>query len=163
MIGKNVKVTLTAFETELAVNVGVRRQLAALRDGRPDKHGYAGDGWSIHIHGAGGEMAFAKAAGLYWNGSVDTFSDPDVGTFQVRTRSGIGERNSLIVRPGDEDSSAFVLVIGQIPEYTIVGWLYGHSAKDAKWIQTYGNRPGAYFVPQDELNPFPLPAISKAA
>jgi hypothetical protein len=142
---------------ELAVGVGVRRQLAALRDNRPDKHGYEGDGFSIHIHGAGGEMAFAKFAGLYWNGSVDTFKSPDLGSnIQVRTRSGVGGREDLIVRANDRSEDVFVLVVGQMPNYTVVGWRSGMFCKKPAYAREYGGRPSAYFVPRADLNDFDL-------
>lgn len=146
-----MRVTLEWFEVMLAATVGVRRQLEALRRGRPDCHGFDGaTGWQVHIEGACGEMAFAKATGRYWSGSVNTFKiGGDVGAIQVRTRS--REDYDLIVRDDDRDEDIFVLVIGQAPTYRVVGWIRGMDGKRACWRQRYGNRPVAYFIPQHAL------------
>jgi hypothetical protein len=64
-----IEVTLTHFEM-------VSAAIQALMEERPDQHGFEGedgDGWHIHIEGSCGEMAFAKALGLYWSGTVGTF------------------------------------------------------------------------------------------
>lgn len=147
-----VNVTLQWFEVYQAGMVGVKRQLAALKDGRPDQHGADSDnGWTLHVEGAAGEMAFAKALGAYWSGSVNTFKDADIGTdIQVRWRS--KAYYDLIVRPSDSDDDIFALVLGAIPNLSVVGWIRGADAKQERWLRTYGGRPPAWFVPQDELH-----------
>jgi len=129
----------------------MRRQIEALRQHRPDRHGFDGeDGWTIHIEGAAGEMAVAKLRNRYWNGSVNTFkTGGDVGAVQVRTRS--KAHYDLIVRDDDRNDDAFFLVIGSIPVFDVVGWIKGRDAKRPEWLQTYGERPPAYFVPQSAL------------
>lgn len=145
-----IDVQLEMFEVELAAAVGLRRQLEALKQGLLDTYGFTGTGWSEHIEGAAGELAFAKATGRFWNGSINTFkSGGDVGRVQIRTRS--KQDYDLLIRPDDADLDAFVLVVGTVPKFCVVGWLYGHEAKQEKWLRYYGNRPGAYFVPQPEL------------
>lgn len=158
MTGREIPVTLTWYEMRLAAGVGLERQLSAMRDGRPDRHGFTGDGWSIHVHGAGGELAFAKAAGVYWAGHVDVFSVPDVGTVHVRTRSGDGGREDLIVRSEDPEDCAYVLVVGHIPTFSVVGWIDGRSARRPEWVKNYGGRPPAWFVPRAETRSFPINA-----
>lgn len=101
-------------------------------------------------------MAYAKAAGVYWSGSVDTFKAPDVETVQVRTRSGDGPRTDLIVRRSDDPDDVFVLVIGKIPNYRIVGWMRGHEAWRDEYIASHGSRAPAWFVPPDKLHEFPI-------
>ena len=153
-----MKVTLDWSELELAAAVGLRRQLSSLRDQRKDKHGFSGPGWTIHIEGACGELAVAKALGRYWNGSVDTFKDADIpgehtaigfGKVQVRTRS--NAYYDLIVRPDDADQDVYILVTGRAPEFEVHGWIRGRDAKQKMWLRTYGDRPAAYFVPQSAL------------
>jgi len=146
------KVELTWFEVAMAANVGLARQLAALRAGRPDRHGYHGLGWTEHCEGACGELAVAKIMGIYWNGSIDSFKLPDLGgNLQVRTRS--GDNYELIVRLNDANADRFILVTGRAPIFTVRGWIAGSAAKRDKWIQTHGNRPAAFFVPQHALEP----------
>jgi hypothetical protein len=144
------KIELSWSEVEIAAGVGMRRQIESLRSALPDKHGYEGEGWNIHIEGAAGELVVAKALGRYWDGSVGTFKrGGDVGNIQVRTRSKI--TYDLIVRDDDKDDDWFVLVLGKIPTFYIAGYIQGVNAKNKDWLQTYGNRPPAYFVPQPVL------------
>lgn len=145
-----IEITLTWAELEVAAHVGVRRQIGALREARPDQHGYEGAGWSNHIEGAAGEMAVARVLNRYWNGSVGTFKQGgDVGQIQVRTRS--RDDYELIVRPNDRDSDWFVLVRGRTPTFQVIGYIKGEHAKRSEWLRTYGGRPPAYFVPDDSL------------
>ncbi len=145
-------VTLTPAELRMAALVGLERQLEALSQSLPDRHGYEGEGWNIHIEGAAGELALAKWLGRYWDGSVNTFqSGGDVGEIQVRTRS--KEDYDLLVRPGDKEDAVFVLVIGKAPRFRVVGWIRGADAKRPEWLRAYGGRAEAYFVPQHALKP----------
>jgi hypothetical protein len=144
-----VDVTLEQFEWAMAVGVGIRRQMASIS--RPDNHGFHGDGWGVHIEGACGEMAVAKAVNVYWDGSVNSFRRPDLPGIQVKTRS--EDFYDLIVRPCDDDDAAFVLVSGKSPSFTIHGWIRGAEAKQEAFLQTHGGRPPAYFVPKDRLRP----------
>lgn len=139
----------------MAAMVGVKRQLEALKDGRPDRHGYEGDGWAVHVEGAAGEQAAAKAMNRFWSGSINTYQlGGDVGEIQIRTRSkGYYE---LIVREQDDDNAAFVLVTGAAPTYQVVGWIFGRDAKRAEWSKTHGDRPAAYFVPHAALQDLAL-------
>lgn len=151
-----IAVTLTWFELEMAAIVAVRRHVEALRQTRPDRYGAAGDadGWQLHLEGAFGELAFAKALGRYWDGSINTFHDGgDVGVVQVRTRS--RSDYDLIVRDADRDGDYFVLVVGRSPSYTVVGYILGADAKQPKWSKDHGGHGAAFFVPQSELRQFP--------
>lgn len=143
------EVTLTWYEAAMASHVGWMRQLAAVKAGKPDLHGYDGEGWSEHIEGACGEMAVAKMLGIFWDGSVNTWKAHDLPGLQVRTRS--RHDYDLTVRPNDDDEAHWVLVTGRCPEYRIHGWIAGADAKLPAWSRTYGGRPAAYFVPQSEL------------
>jgi hypothetical protein len=143
-------ITLTWAELSIASQVGIRRNLEAMRDGRRPKHGFAGSTRDIHIEGACGEMAFAKSMGLYWNGSVNTFKQGgDVGRHQVRTRS--KDTYDLIVRYDDRDEDIFWLVTGTAPTYNVVGHIKGIDAKQDRFRQSYGGRPEAWFVPSSFL------------
>jgi hypothetical protein len=147
------RIRLEWYEAEWAAGVGVRRQLKALEQGNLDRHGYDGLGWDNHVEGAGAELAVAKARGLYWAAHVNVFSGPDVGrAVQVRLRT--KHEYDLIIRETDANEHAFVLVTGRIPEFLVHGWIWGVEGKQAKWLEAYGNRPPAYFVPKTHLRPF---------
>lgn len=146
-----INVRLTWYELFMASQVGVKRHVEALQRGLPDRHGCnPDDGWSVHIEGACGEMAAAKAMGRFYSGSVNTFRDGgDVGSIQVRTRS--KEGYELIVRENDRDDDVFVLVVGRAPMFRVLGWMRGRDAKQAEWRKEHGGRVAAYFVPTAAL------------
>ncbi len=142
-------IELTWFELWQASQVGCRRHIEAVQAGYgqgafPDKN------WTLHVEGAAAEMATAKVFGWYWSGSVNTFQDADIGKrVQVRWRS--KPNYELIVRPRDKDEDFFILVRGQSPRYEIVGGILGRDAKRDEWLQTYGGRQPAHFVPDSAL------------
>jgi hypothetical protein len=142
-------VKLTWYEAAMASHVGWMRQLAAIKAGKQDCHGYDGEGWSEHIEGACGEMAVAKLLGIFWDGSVNTWKANDLPGLQIRTRS--LHDYDLIVRPNDENDSRWVHVTGRCPEYRVHGWIVGSSAKRPEFLKTHGGRPAAYFVPASKL------------
>ena len=144
-----IEITLTWNEAAMASHVGWMRQLAAVKRGLADSHGFDGGGWTEHIEGACGELAVAKALGVYWDGSVNTFKADDLPGIQIRTR---GRHDfDLIVRPCDDDHAAWVHVTGKCPTYKVHGWISGANAKQDKWLRNHGGRPEAYFVPASEL------------
>lgn len=149
-----LKVQLTPFEVAMAAQVGCRRQIESLIKGLKPAYGASPEGaWSIHIEGACGEIAVAKAMGVYWDGSVNTFGKPDIvgSSLQIRTRS--KENYDLIVRTKDKDDEVMVLVTGIAPIFEIRGWMVARDAKQHRFLQTYGGRDAAYFVPSKELKP----------
>lgn len=151
-----IAVTLDRFEIEIAAAVGVRRAIDSLVNGRRQAAADADPNGAIvfqqHIEGACGEMAFAKALGRYWSGSVNTFKQGgDVGDVQIRTRS--RTNYDLIVRDRDRNEDYFVLVVGTCPTYTIVGYIQGAAAKQEHWKSNHGGHGTAYFIPQADLQP----------
>lgn len=148
-----MKVTLTPREVWIANAIGGMRQFEAVRKNLPDKYGCSSpDGWGLHIEGCAGEIAAARVLDRYWSPSVNTFkTEGDVGSLQVRTRSNDGY--DLIVREDDGDNDLFVLVLGKIPEFEVVGWIRGADAKRSEWLNGYGGRPPAYFAPRSALHP----------
>jgi hypothetical protein len=146
-----VTVTLNWHEVMMASHVGLWRRVSAIKNGKRDLHGYEGAGWDPNLEGACGELAAAKALGLYWDGSINTWKQPDVGNLHVRT---MGKHHyDLLIRPGDDDEGLFVLVTGKCPEFRVHGWIRGRDAKNQDWIKNHGNRSPAYFVPQSMLAP----------
>lgn len=146
-------VNLEWFEVSRAALVGVSRNVEALRKSLTNKMPTNQRDWDIHILGALGECAFAKATNRYWNGSVNTFkSGGDIGEcIQIRTRS--KHSYDLIVRDEDKDGDVFVLVTGGPLEFRVQGWIRAADAKRREYRANYGNYGEAYFVPKDELRP----------
>ena len=145
-------INLTSYELMTASHVGIMRQVQSLKKRSNDMYGAdKNNGWQLHIEGALGECAVAKAIDLYWSGSVGNFSGGDVGKIEVRTRS--KHNYDLILHNSDSDSAWFVLVTGVNGKYVVGGCILGRDGKlDKFWSDPAGNRP-AYFVPQSALLP----------
>lgn len=146
---------LTNYEITYAVQVGLARHLAAIQQGNQDRYGAQGDsfaeGLQKHLDGAGAELAAAKALNRHWNASVNTYRNgSDIGeNIEVRLRR--EPHYDLIVRDSDHDARYFVLVLGRLPQYHVVGFIKGSDAKRPEWRQNYGGFGEAYFVPQSAL------------
>jgi hypothetical protein len=147
-----VDVFLNWTELLMAAIVGVRRNISSMAKELVQKHGCCDrDSWLVHINGACGEMASAKVLGLYWDASVDVFKRSDLPYgIQVRTRS--SHSYDLLVRKSDSSDDIFVLVTGDPPSLVVRGWCLGADAKQERFLQNYGNREPAYFIPQSELS-----------
>jgi hypothetical protein len=158
-----VKVTLTNSEVLSAAIVGARREIRAIYDGQPEQlprklH------WGGHIEGAAGELAYAKATGQYWPAYVGPLDghDGDVGPgVEIKTQD--STTAPLTLRPPDQQKhgeATFVLVTGRIPDFVIVGRIYGPDAfLDERWepAPADGSRPyGRWKIPQIELEPIEL-------
>lgn len=147
-----ISVTLNADEIQMACFIAAKRHTEAIVKGLRDKHGFNGDGFSIHAEGVFGEIVFAKAVNRFWAGSINTFKNGgDVGLIQVRTRS--KSDYDLIVRDDDRDTDYFVLVRGSIPSYQVIGYILGRNAKKDCFRKSYGGRAPAFFVPESSLTP----------
>lgn len=146
-----MNVVLERHEIEMVAAVGVRRRCASL-DRLADRHGYSGENaWEQDIQGAAAELAVAKATNRYWDGSFNTYKRGDVGSVQVRSTK--RPDGCLIVRPSDPADAVYFLVVGEIPEFTVVGWIMGENAKLERFEKAPGGRPPAFFVPQRYLTP----------
>ncbi|HEU4975274.1 MAG TPA: hypothetical protein VFT50_09310 [Baekduia sp.] len=161
-----MRVELTADECRAAAYAGIHRRLDCIARGRTEIHGAAagGDYWTIDIEAAAGELAVAKALGVFWVGDTDPITDRhggDVAGLQVRhTRRPDG---SLILHDRDHDHHVFVLVVGAMPAFTIPGWIHGANGKQPEfWRQPPRVPRAAFFVPQSALTPL-APAQPAAA
>lgn len=149
-------ISISPDEWSLCVQVANARQVSSLKSKGKDSVFKKG-GWleefSPHIVGCVGEMAVAKALGVTWTGSVDTFKTvADLGDrIQVRHRS--NPSWDLIVRHNDKDDDVFILSRGLPPgAIEVVGYIKGSDAKQEKWLKDYGSWGRAsYFVPASEL------------
>jgi hypothetical protein len=151
-----VLVGLTAEEFACAIATGQRRHAESVKAGRRPGHGLkdSANRVDLNINGAAAEVAVAKLLGVPFECRINNFHGADLGeNIQVRWRS--REDWDLIIRRDDNPNHRYVLVVGQPPnELVVVGWIWGRDAAKRGALQTYGNRPAAYFVPQDQLESF---------
>lgn len=149
-------VRLTRAEVLQAATAGLHRQLDSLFEGRDETVPGIGEGaagWGRHIEAACAELAFAKAIGRYWDGSLWRFrgdANGDVGLYQVRSTTHLD--GHLILRAHDRDQDRFVLVVGVAPELRIVGAITGRDGKSDAFVRDPGGRGRpCWYVPQSEL------------
>jgi len=145
-----MNVTLTPYELMQGATAGVLRNVMSIN------HDYnksvTGQEWQVHIEGACGEIAVAKAMGKYWGGSVNTFKakgDLDGTGWEIRTRS--KHHYELMIRENDPNDRVFILVTGKAPNYRVHGWIKASDAKRQEWKKDYGGHGEAYFVPKVAL------------
>lgn len=145
-------VTLKKYEIEMAAWVGIRRNQSSIEKNLRHTAGFNGDSERINIDGALGEIAVAKALGIYWDGSVDTWKADDLRGMQVRATT--HESGRLIIRQNDDDSSRFVLVVGRCPTFRVVGWIVAADAKRREyWGSLDPTREPSWNIPQSKLRP----------
>lgn len=158
MQGKNIVVSLSLDEATFGIQNGVYRRLKATKGRYKNAHGLTKSSWDIDINGALAEQAFCKAAGIYFSPNNNAFSGADIVGTNVQVRTTSYKNGRLIVREGDDLDCVYVLAIIAFPEVTLVGWISGKDAAKKKYLDDAGKkRKPAWFVPQEDLNPFPLP------
>ena len=143
-----MKVELTLFELEMGAIVGSKRRADSISKKRK---GHKRGSWDKDVEGALGELAVCKAIGTYWNGSVNTFKDlADVGD-NIEVRHTELDSGKLIIRPGDNPESLYVLVTGSAPTYDVKGWIKGDDGMKQKFMMNPGGAGIAFFVPVKNL------------
>ena len=148
-------VTLTWTECRVAVTAGTHRRLVNLEKRSHEVYGQVADGtqWDVDIEAVAAEMAAAKGLGLF-HGLADSAADDRAGDIApgVQVRHTRRQNGSLICHDRDPDDHRFVLVVGSLPTFRVVGSIMGAKAKDKRFWRT-DVRTAAYFVPQSELAP----------
>jgi hypothetical protein len=147
-----VRIRLEWAEIMLAVSAGTMRRIFALKNGKCGVYGASDEAaWDNDINGAIAELACAKWANVFWNGTVGITTLPDVGKWQIRSKVIDGHR--LVVRPTDADRQIFISALVQLPIVSLCGWLFGADAKNAHWLKEYPPKPPMYFVEDQYLQP----------
>lgn len=154
-----VLVTLTEEEEWLADRTGMRR----IEDSKKRRitHRFdefkRGDAQETNIQGAGAEIAVSRFMRQHWAGEqLGWFGKPDIGTdVEVRWRDvKVGPDIGLPTK-GHHNDWRYVLVHGYLPDYIIVGWLWGREADEmATTRKDYDTKHGTEtlrFVPPHNL------------
>lgn len=136
-----------------AYAIASARQNYNVQQGIKDKYGLAPDpygGLQLHKIGARGECATALEFEIAWDGNLGQFTAPDVGDFQVRTRSKTWY--DLILHPADNDDDIFIHATSSEENIVVLrGWIYGRDGKkQVFWKDPAGGRP-AFFVSEFAL------------
>lgn len=135
-----------------AVIVGSRRLMVSLKKGLAPA-AEASRSWNDEIEGALGESAFARATGLFFDPRLGRYGTPDVGMFHIRQTT--LPEGCLIIRPKDTDG-VYALVVGSLGTYKLAGTITAERARAmSDCIKGPQDRPSAWFIPQDRLDPWP--------
>jgi hypothetical protein len=153
-----MKITLTAGEYGAAIRAASARQWDAVRAGydhTKNLNNSLDSTWGWHIVGALGEVAVAKALGIYWGGESRTLKDADlaVGDTPVQVRASTKYRG-LRIRRNDRDDHLYIACTMLKPwtDWELLGWMRGGDAKRPEWNRPADNLGGeSWFVPADDL------------
>lgn len=149
----DIRVLLAWSEILIAAQVGIMRNVQALKEEWDKTKGDPRENWTNNIEGACGEQATAKHFGMYWDGRLGDPSADDVGPYQVRTNAS-RRLDDMILRPWDKDDKPYISVLSFTPWFIICGWLMCRDGKKEKWLRVgTPGRPPCYFVPRSELHP----------
>jgi hypothetical protein len=142
-------ITLNAAEVEVATVVGTWREKVARQHGfRDSAHNSRAKSLEQNIDAAGAELAASKATNCRWNMTAgEDLDEPDLWP-HVEVRHTTRKNGGLIVRPKDPPGRLFVLVVGTLPRYRVVGW---KRCEDARCAEYRWN--DAWKVPQSGLTP----------
>ena len=132
-----IPIILTQAEMWTACLVGLTRRLVSMRKGL-DKYKHTPfSNFQTDIEGAIAEQCFAKYTRQYWSCSVNSFKEPDVGEWQVRSTT--YPSGHLIVRPNDHDHYRVALLTTE-----------GHGAQLHGWIETVDAKQDCYWRPEHD-------------
>lgn len=162
-----IEITLTVEEFWEAVRVAYVRFMLSRKAGLDPATTYERGYLTRLIEevvGSCGEAAVGKWRGTPW-GLVNTFHRiPDTGNIEVRATKVPSGR--LIIRPWEIKNDPqlleriFVLVTGEAPTLTLVGWALGSELIDDQWKDDPNGYGSAWFVPAEalhDMSTFPEP------
>jgi hypothetical protein len=123
-------VTLSPTEIKVATVVGTARAQISRESGFRDRsHVGADERLQKDVDATGAELAASKVSGCRWNmTSGSDLDEPDLWP-HVEVRHTTCEHGGLIVRTRDKQERLFVLVIGTLPSYRVIGWTRGEQAR----------------------------------
>lgn len=126
---------------------GILRYVLSRRDKRAAE---TPDPFWTDIQSSCAEAAFAKYTKQHNPHAIDTFkTKADVAGYEIRW--GEDRDSSLIIRPNDNPEAMYILVVGRVPDFWLIGGIRGLQARRDKWQRAPNNRKPAWFVPQSAL------------
>jgi hypothetical protein len=144
-----VRVTLNDEDYELARQLGTARTSDAQCSRRPGRAACPPNNLQQDIDGAAAEIAFARVMGVAPSVASGPSRGPDVAGFHVRSTA--WPNGKLIVRPGDSEDNVYVLVIGSVKDWRVIGTAVGREAIHPDFWYEQNGRPGCYRFPQERL------------
>lgn len=161
-----IQIHLTPSEIYQAATCGMQRNIRALTRGY-DRGWAHMNPWASHIEGAAGELAVAKALGVYWPASLTSFKGADIqiqgGEIEVKLNLTRPDDGDLMVHTTSdvEPHRIYISVLGTIPTFRVMGWIFGWQLLRPEFLKTLKDGGNRYVVPPSALNTFPIPTGKK--
>lgn len=155
-------IRLNSTELMVAAYLGSGRNVYAMNRLTPGAGQRHAD-WAADIEGAAGELAVAKALGIFWLPQIGDYkAEGDVGPYQVRCNMS-RRLDDTILRPGDKPDAVYIGVLSLLPDVDVMGWIWGRDGMSEQYLRDGApGRPPCFFVPRAALRPLSeLPTISE--
>lgn len=157
-LDRGQKVVLNSNEQKIAVLIAEQRYKTNREKGIKNRKAGSQSTYQTEVEGVGGELAFGKAFNLYPDFST-TRGDYDLKiadtTIDVKTTHYFTGRLIVPTTKNISDCDVYVLVVGEMPNYTIVGWLQSQHIINDEHRGNVGTGP-VYLAEQTELQGFPI-------
>ena len=157
-LDRGQKVVLNSNEQKIAVLIAEQRYKTNREMGIKNRKAGSQSTYQTEVEGVGGELAFGKAFNLYPDFST-TRGDYDLKiadtTIDVKTTHYFTGRLIVPTTKNISDCDVYVLVVGEMPNYTIVGWLQSQHIINDEHRGNVGTGP-VYLAEQSELQGFPI-------
>ena len=154
-----MQIKLTLPEMLTGTNLGTIRQYTSDKQGSKYSEGFTEEKMTAlasHIEGALGEVCVAKALGLYFIPTVNTYGKADIGE-DIGVRTTNKENHGLLIRERDNQDHFYYLVKGSAPNYRVCGWVRGGVARQDKYLANHiDNKSKVWRVPESDLNPMSM-------
>jgi len=162
-VDREQKVVLNKNERNLAILMGKERYNSNRKNGIENKKAGPQSIYQTEVEGIGGELAFGKALNLYPDFStVPGKYDFKMSGTTIDVKTTKYENGRLMVGYNKKlsDCDVYVLVVGEMPNYTIVGWLNNHHIINEEHVGDVGTGT-VYLADQTELQGFPINIYAK--
>ena len=157
-LDRGQKVVLNSNEQKIAVLIAEQRYKTNREKGIKNRKAGSQSTYQTEVEGVGGELAFGKSFNHYPDFST-TRGDYDLKiadtTIDVKTTHYFTGRLIVPTTKKISDCDVYVLVVGEMPNYTIVGWLQSQHIINDEHRGNVGTGP-VYLAEQTELQGFPI-------
>lgn len=151
-------VVLNDAEQKLAKYLAKSRYFNARNNGKPDLKMGSQSNWETDLEGIAGEIAACRYFNVYPDTDIDLTVLPEFdfishkgSKVDVKTTKHLNGRLLATKKKLGTDCDAYVLVVGEFPEYRIVGWATSDELFQDKNLIDLGYGEG-YALTQDKLH-----------
>ena len=162
-LDRGEKVVLNSNEQKVAALIAEQRYKTNREKGIKNRKAGSQSIYKTEVEGVGGELAFGKAFNLYPDFST-TRGDYDLKmsdtTIDVKTTHYFDGHLLVPTTKKISECDVYVLVVGEMPSYTIVGWLQSQHIINDEHLGDLGTGT-VYLAKQEELQGFPINIYAK--